>query len=641
MQTLEQVPIPLVGPGLVNKTSDTYGPGEYKEFTNLVITPEGTLKKRRPVQGLFGYLATPLTEKCVGSWGSDVVLANYDYPTNEPYLYRSRRVYGTSEGTYYLNLLPGLPAGLKANIDGQTAFAGTRAYYIEGLLQYNNLSYAIILATNKVVAGANITYSMRTFVVQGTFAAQNPDASSALVLNATATPVESANISETYTTADFNAVPIFPVVSHFIHKERFVIVSRDTVYFSKATDPTKFLVADDGAFFKFPGKLIKKVVPVNDLLYVIFDNSVSVITYNTSPNTDAQIKQISDGIGGEDAVLYGDTVYLLSYKYIYALNGTNLTKIVDLDIFLRSTFGYTPGTQHDNLGAGASPSLKLNVWDDGIYFYLRKLKFGSSTGSIFHVHPVAFGEMYRFDLNLGYISKYTFGYTDRVCKIADSATTRPSVRNSNDRFYLMSKNEALTQFDVFYFNKNQTFCPFPSGVVEADNYGIDAYTHTDNTTQNCMIIPVELTLPNFSPEGLRYMYRKFRSLQIQADLSSLTVVGNNLGAELELNVSAGLPATLGGAAPYTDQYFISEPLFELEATRHVGSYRYGINQRAKDLTVNIKTRDAVKVTFNSMDIYNDVNGSKVLQASLLEFVNLALIWSETNRGPTNYNKDRA
>lgn len=644
MKVLEQASIPLGGPGLVDRASDAYGPGEYKNLTNLVITPEGTLKKRRPVQGLFSGITNYLDEKIIGTWGSDVVYASYDYVGNNGYARRSRRIYGGGEGTFNDNLISGLPAALLTDIQAKTGFpAGANTnYLIEGIFQYNNQCYVIILAVNRSTALPITTYNSRLVIVQGTFFWQNPNAAGGPVLSTACSNIESANWTESYTTADWNAVPNIPMPSFFMYKERLFVATRDTLYFSRATDPTKFATVDDGGFIKFPGKTIKKVVPVGDLIYVIFDASISVLSYNTSPNTDAQVRVISDGVGGEDAVLYGDLVYVLSYKYLYGLSGSNVTKLADIPAaFLQNNIGATSGASNADLTAGQAPSLKLEVWDDGVYYYLRKLKYATVAGHISHIHPVGYSDMYRLDLSNGHTSKFTFGYGTRNMMVADSISTRPSNRNPNDRFYLMGKTESTTTFDIFYFSKNQTFCAFPSGFVVADKYGIDAYTHSNATHQNCCTIPIELTLLNYSPDSFRYMYRKLRTLMMQADLPSFTP-NSTVSAELELNIYAGLPTTLNGTNPFAKQHLISEPVSGLEPSRHVSSYRYGVNQRAKDISINIKTRDSVKTSFvNSMTIHNDFNPAKVLANSLMEIVDLSLIWSETNRGPTNYGKERS
>lgn len=635
MQTLEQVSVPLAGPGLVNKSSKSYGQGEFSKLTNVIITPEGTLKKRPPVTGIG--VGNNILDKVIGTFGSDVLLTKYNYVSNVAEVYRSTRHNG-------LDTITPTDPGIKAAMDAVTGFTGTeRYYYIDGVFSYNNMLYFIYVAANRVfVSGTRYTYSSRTFIVPATYNFANPEQLISLpAFTGSVYAVETANFSESYTFSATEGVVPYRVVSSFtVHKDRVLLSIRDTVYFSKSADPTKWAVADDGGFFKFPGKSIKKILTIGDLIYSIFDTSVSLVSYSQGPNIDLKITTISDGVGGEDAAVYGDTIYLLGYKHLYAVNGSNVSKLMDLNVFLSVAITSVFGNGVSALNIAYASSLKIEVWDDGIYFYQRYLKYGATDKSIYHTRYTPGGYVYRLDLNNGHISKYAFGPGGTDYRISDSAPTSPSIRNANSRLYLLHSTDAISE--VFYFTKNQVFYVFEgSTYLDVPFFGMDTYKLLSYKT--ACTIPIEIQISNFSPDGLMYLYRKFRSLELQADLPSL-YTGAAFEPELELIVEAGIPTAYAGAEPFSTSKIISEVLNSgaISPNNFVTSYRYGVNQRARSVDITIQTKASIKaysVTTSTLTAASD--GVRKVVSTLMEIVDISTLWTPTKKGPSNSSSERA
>lgn len=646
---LESSPVPLGGLGLVNKVSGNYGPGEYSKLTNVFITPEGTLRKRKPVLGLItDAFDTKSPDKFVGNIGTDVFVAKYDYTTNRAQVYRSLN-------DNFLNLFDpnGGEVAIRTAMDAVTGFnTSERYYYVEGMFNYGTQLYWIYVAVDRVTVGTSgntFDFKRRTFIVPSTYNYQSPE-QNLFQPNFTGSvyPVETANIVESITFgASVGPIPYAPIVSFMVHKERVLIASKDTVYFSKATDPTKWAVSDDGGFFKFPGKTIKRIVTVGDLIYAIFDSSIALATYGTGPNTDLRITLISEGIGGEDGVLYGDTIFVINYKSIYTVNGSNVSKLADIDpSFLAMTDRmWQVATASFDMRSAYSLNLRLSIFDDGIYFYLRYVRFAENDKSIYHIrYETSYSTyMYRMDLNNGHVSKYTFGYGGTDYRIADTFVSIPSSRGSDSRLYFMHNNSNFFG-SVFYSSKVSLFYGANTPIQGVFAHGMDEYTYSVNNRRVCTI-PVEIQIKNFSPDGLKYIYRKFRALELQADVPMLHD-GTDYLPELELLVEAGIPKISGGASIFTKNAVISQilgdPTTSPAPPNYVTSYKYGVNQRSKSVDITIKTRDTIKTIYVSSSTLQDsaANIAKVL-STLMEIVDLTTLWTPTSKGPSNSSSERA
>lgn len=658
MQNLEQASIPLIGPGLYPRVSDQYGPGEYKKFKNLNITPEGTLRKRRPVNGLINKGIGANADKIIGSWGSDVLFTGHDSINRRPYISRS------VSGLYIEPINYTSAASNKTDLIAATnssVYALGSEYnnvYLEGMLSYNKSIYGIfVLSFTNADTVSTRNYSYEIYVLKSnSYNYQNPSTNEDLsFISNTLLPSGQSSVEysqyptgRSITHTNFNTIPPSgnlpipekAVTGFSVHKERLLIAVDDTVYFSKATDPTDFRVSSGGGFFRFPGQKIKKVVSLNDLIYVFFDSSIFVITYNTDPNIDPQIRRISDGVGGEDATVYGDLIYFINYGSIYIVKGLNVSKLIDLEILTHTVVTHRVANDLVALTTFAyKSSLKLDAWNNGLYFYERQLRFGTPDESIHHTRYASYGPMYRLDLDSGYISEYTFGISTKSYPVADSIVSYPSTLNSESSLFLYHSNTNASFSNFFYFNNIQSFFYSPTEFYQDTPwYGVDSYQKEGVQELEVVTIPIELELSNFSPDAVKYFIKKFRSILIQANLSSFkygTSPNFTVENELLLTVEAGL-SDFSGAHPFIKTVILQQPLNGDISIPAVVASRHGINQKARSLSINIKTRSEVVALTRSWTEYNLTNlGQEKIESTNFELVDISVLWTPSRRGPTN------
>lgn len=119
------------------------------------------------------------------------------------------------------------------------------------------------------------------------------------------------------------------VYHSFIYKDRLWLVTGDTVFFSKATDFTKFGVSDGGGFFKFPEDSINFAFAHNDSIYVLCDTSIHNITYRVDPNTDASVVRISDDVGAEYGCVHKDSPFVVGPSGIYEISNGRFLQLIN------------------------------------------------------------------------------------------------------------------------------------------------------------------------------------------------------------------------------------------------------------------------------------------------------------------------
>lgn len=654
MATEVITPVPLAGPGYVGRKSRAYGPGEYRDLKNVVITPQGTLKKRLPVQG-YRYNwsgATPIN-KFIGHWGSDAVLTRYDSVNNQSVLFRRIESNNSLAAIGITNW-----AAFKTALDTASAYGAghTHFYIVEGIFQYNNSNYFIVLHAAYITSGTATTYKTKYYIVKGNYNYLHPERNDDITfdtvglvpfisLSDVVDPDSGANHSSSF----------LPITSFFMHKDRLVVAVRDTVYLSKATDPQKFSVSDDGAFFKFPGKYLKQVLALGDAIYCIFDNSISYATYNQGPNTDLQVRTISEAVGGEDACTYGNTIYLLKSESIYSIVGTNVSKLIDFEFPVYEGPKSRKYARSD-MAAAISPSYKIVAFDDGLYFFSRNHTFFQNNG---HTSQTIFKgvstNLYRLDLNNGHISRYTYTALETTVEAVIKDIFIPSVESiqtDQPAMFILAgstDNTASVCFShspVSYFYYDTTVTGRYDDVTE---HGLDSFSVKFGNNYYVRPVPVEIHLSGVTPDELKYYKKKFHSIMIEANVPSWCP-GNPVGApqggwqaELELNVIAGANLDDEGlvhssftpyAAP-TFTHLIKSPLF-IAPNNSVLGHRYGCLQRANAVDIQIKTRDDV---LNSFFKYYDelapaFEGKNQLLLSIMEIVDISTLWQPTGRKPT-------
>lgn len=120
----------------------------------------------------------------------------------------------------------------------------------------------------------------------------------------------------------------------FVIRDRMFVVDwiNNTVYWSKATDPTTWLAPDGGSVQINPGDgdIITKVVFINNSIYIFKRNKTYLFTFNTDPGVDGQVVPLSTVRGAHDALVYNNEIYLVNDQSVYKLVNNFFTDIAVL-----------------------------------------------------------------------------------------------------------------------------------------------------------------------------------------------------------------------------------------------------------------------------------------------------------------------
>lgn len=634
---VEVAPVGLTGRGLVVRGSNNYVSGEFQECQNLVLTPNGSLKKRPGVHGLVPP-GTGDFHKFLGYRGENALGTRL--PNDLLSMDNNSWQAVTRTGT----------GNLETSLEAKSLFgAGNRNYCFEGYVQYNNRDHLIVVHSKDplyniyVASGPNntrlkstLTMTTEDFVVSDKICTQHSEWSN----------------SKYYP-------PTVIVPSFEVHKDRLWIAHYDTVYFSKTADFLSWTAASDGGFFKFPGKTIKKIVPLGDNIYIIFDNSVSVISYSSGPNFDASIRTVSEILGGEDAIVYEGTIYLSKSNAIYTINGNNIVKLLDLDlgVILHPHFvAYKSGPVVPDPANSSKGDLKLVGFNGALYIIPRITVYYLVLGVIqdltfMHYLPAFSDGIYRIDLATGFVSKFLFGGSvsgNGPTRVFDGIYVPVDDDTNSAKLVLVGKSNAVGGTSVFYFGSNQVF-RYANSTDEdklhklIDNT-LDTYGHTGTLTLYACPINVKLTIANFSPDNLRYLIKKFRTISVEADVPmwSNEATPAIFVPELELKVKAGLEALGTGVLSLTT--ILNEDLANTNiGEQEIRSFRFGVVQRAKSITISINTRSVVDIERKAVSGLTTANPDavKTILKSLLEIVDIRTAWTYTGRDTSNVSGDKS
>lgn len=627
MQDVEVAPVTLTGRGHVQSESEAYVPGDYYSLQNMIITPEGTLKKRLPAHGFF-HNNTIKLNKIVGSWGPNVMYASYNEATGEPLIYQSLN----DTQIVPCNLLNMVP--FKAALVTASGFSvGTNFLLVEGFVQYGEVQYAIVLHSNvqyDVFNPNSARYTQKYYSVRVDGYSNSQATAQAFMTfdSAPSSLVPFATFFVDHNTFSHRAVPTNPVAGYKIFKERFFIAVGDTVYFSKGTDPAKFATVDDGGFFKFPGKVIKSFEAIGDNIYVIFENSISVINYSTSPNVDAKVTVISEGVGGKSSCVYTGSVYVLDHFNIHVIQGNNVSKLIELNVPLTSTNKVTYPVSYNDLSNGKVIGLHMEAFADALYVTKRWVKFASN-GSIYYTKYEGSGEVYRVDLKDGNTSKHVYKQNAVTHLPADLAVVSFGFGiEESSRLHVMCASSAANSYSGFHHSLFDGFMIGPAygNVLDILEHGLDSFSNAAGTSLLISPIEVDLELRGFSPDQLFYKQKKWRSVQVQANLPVITL-NSTVDAvpvwagELELTLFAHNKFIQA----LSSAHLLSEVLYANSPAVGVNGYKYGINQRTPSLGMRIKTRS--DYTPKDYTQFALAQGLDYIKASQCEIVELSLLWS--------------
>lgn len=650
-----QGPVQLAGKGFFRKSSNNYEPGEYHDLQNLIITDAGTLKPRPPFQSLKHPLLTKLNNfigySSLGEGGRTSAYSSFTSTGFSPSVYKATDTANASVSVNYAALQTTLLAGLPP-----AEFTANRRIQFEGLFDYNQKTYAIVWFSGYNGSNANSGYLR---VIEDTSAFGVFQGGSAV--SAPVYMVQRGWSITTYNPPNNPAYPQKPMVDWILHKERLWLASNDTVYFSAATNPLDFTVPA-GGFFRFTNKQIKNLVAVGDTVYVIFDDSISAITYQVDPNLDSTVAVVSGVVGGDGACLYGDVVYVVKNESIYQISGHNIDKVMDLSLALREQYSERIMNTADGDGlpltAGKNFEYKMVGWNDALYILPRHIVLNVDSLSLpsspydyqYSNSDVAFhsGGLFRVSLTNGSISRYLY----RGSSIpADMMYLGPEDQFNQNKLMLLFYHPLSNR--IGYMGSSPKFWYDIGAVGSAENatsgfdknvrfWHLDYYSDEPGTSLLVEPINIFMRIMNFSPDNMHWLMKKFRSIVLNGDFPRFWNGTEFVDyTRLKIGVGAYSNDTDGVATNIVidellTSYTPPPALASVIAATEPRSYRYGCNQRSKDITILIYSDTSLLPGLRPLSDYTtEATRIERLIESNVEIVDIRTLWSYLGRGPTN------
>lgn len=344
-------PIPLGGSGFIAKENGNFLPGEYKRLSNLEIDSSGFLINRRNVYSVHGEntgaAVVPIQnpQRFLGNMGSYSIISKGD----------TQFIAGEST---FLELWRLSEGGGPAGPISYSQFLG--------FFRYNNRNYWLVFEFNSAISVSLVLYYDVDIPV--------PDIPETYAPGYGASLTREVLLTFASDTTDFYE---FQFRNFFIYKERLWIATTVGLYFSAATDPTEFAVADGGGFFKHPGNRVNYAFAIKDNVYTLCDDAVYAMTYSTDPNVDSSERPLSDTIGGEMGCVHLDTPYFINNLGIFVINGNNIDKVMDSrfdygkDAYSNHIYSfeeylvvnkYSPVNYDNNYSPPAKVTIRKNLW---------------------------------------------------------------------------------------------------------------------------------------------------------------------------------------------------------------------------------------------------------------------------------------
>lgn len=310
--------IPLEGKGFVARQNRDYKPGEFRLLNNCEMV-DGRIVGRRNIrkhhESIVEGNTHPDTYGAIGffnQWTIYVGPSNEDLGVVAP-VYSSTQIAYTGTGDRVEMFEPNdmIDLGTEATGFGK----------IVGFFVYNHKAYWLVFRYNSDVATVGIEiYTADTTGINdpGDFVVGDISLDT------------SAGFRLFYDNVNFNS---FHYNNFFIFKDRLWICTSDGIYFSKATDPSRFEVDNDGGFIRFPDETINYAVAVRDTIYIFGTNKIYAVTYSKTPNdlNDINSRQLTDYMGATHACIYQDTPYFINNEGIFSINNSSIEKILTSD----------------------------------------------------------------------------------------------------------------------------------------------------------------------------------------------------------------------------------------------------------------------------------------------------------------------
>lgn len=654
-----QGPVVLEGKGLTWRTSSQYEPGELQIASNVRLTDRGTYKNRPPVQGFSYETVDPLGYShgmIVGSFGADCLVS---YPNRAPSIAKvsSLKYLTTGWATFRTNVLAQRPT--VATDGGHSNSIVT----IVGYFTYGDREYAITQCSYRPLATTNlVTYVLVMSAPRVSFLEPNTwDMHVALgnVVNIlTDTGMFASTVDVWYAANPRICQPL--VQDWVVFRDRLWLAIGDAVYASYPTDPTDFItpgVPTDpgGFFFRIPNQIVKSFSGLGDRLYLTCDSSIHVLSYTSNPNVDSELQIISNAVGGEDSTVLGDTVYVAKPNAIYAVNGNNVSKVYDLEVQLYDTstkrLVFDVGTGH--FSQGGTFAIKMEAYENCLYFTRRYFTPVSGAIGAYDVIPTAapiyafgaspFGtsNLLRLDMDNGFLSEYSFGQCGTP---VDCLFVPIEDRNNQTRFFMIGAPGIYAAASTRVFCFGNRFTPFSSAAdpnnpvyiftVGANEGALD--TVVDPVNQQALVNQIpsfSIMISNFSPDNLRYLIKKFRSIEVELRVPSYmdaSVKTPMMGLKLysgDTNDASTTTSEDNVTSNYLLETLLSPRSLDTNSPINDEIHRYGLNQRCK--------RISLLFSFAG-DVYTGLNAtSRAHSLPNWEIRDIRTLWSYTSRGPTN------
>ncbi len=644
VNTNVQSPIPLAGRGFTARHNDIYDAGEYPSLSNVFIKDQKLISRNG-----FNF---PEVSISGGSWGSPFYslgggesqhfsnLTGFIGSTHATPNVLSPTVVGkngmfhivetfNSISRFYQKSNRYSPESIQAGTDTDFDFT----YPVKQLTQPEGTPVTLTMKT--VFSGSTIT-GYQFYYASG-------DSGGTLPSFTAIGPVMPAK-----------GLPEF-FIDAFFFKSRLWIVTVEGVYFSGvgSANYTNF-TAPVGGFFKFSS--ITSVQALKDTIYVFNSTNVYALTYGTDPNIDAVNTNITNSIGGGASCVYDGLVYFTDSKTLYAVNNNSVSKVFDLNLYSK-TFVYNP------CNTATAPIVRYKLvpynnkiliifWASTLFTLLssntpvvnRGIKVPTTVydSTYWGFAPIPqvdvssndlteaqehFNNAFFLDMDEGTVTRLVFRDQRQLLSrnipmngyIVDAVSGRDS--NGINRLFVMTSAHrtppGIGAADPEWADRNNTnnfIYIYNEDASEINNdsrtdtnkvfdyyymYNKNAGTLSQNFRSN---IPLHVVIKEFTPDGNEYLIKKFRGLNVMGSIPS--------GVKMQF-VFDGNEYDDGNSFSLTNR---------VGAHIRPNSYRFGINQRARSLSV-ILSRPDTGVTGSVVTENNDV----------LTIEDMRLYWTYTSK----------
>lgn len=603
VNAIELAPLPLVGKGFAHRPTGNFQPGEYKRLVNMVMTSEGSLRKRPPVEIGFDGATVSSEGEFIGHLEEWVVFALND--GTDALKFCKRDGAGTNVNDIWV--------GDDLYVEGFDP--DTESHKIVGFFRYNNRNYWISISNNYTGTVDTYKFYLHSFTIN------TPEDVTVLPLVFQHDIPQDQSLLFTVAVDNhgmFGVAP-FEYKKFFWHKDRLWIVTNRGVFFSKATDPTNF-TAPDGGFFKFPDDLVKDAIAHHDKIYVMGNDNLQYITYVSDPNTDASVVSITTGVGGDALALHDDSVYLLRLDQLYLVEPSRVSKVFDLDLGITNGANLQLTTYFDYIiicaravsGDGIEPISKTPAWGE--------------TGEVIAEqwgNVPYFCNTYFLDMKNGVVTEFIYHENSLDDYVVDSESTTLSGPIS---WYLVPFETDASNYYYLWFQTSGTNVTlgrvFTLKDIAKDFKSEDKgyeFAWDALNAQEWQSIPILVEIDSFTPDGSEMWFKKFRSLTLEGQFP------------VALNDTAALSPTVAFAydnQAYTTALDINSDLgFNDQANvRLPVPIRVPLNQRAR----------SVSIRFHHELLDPDTFVEPAANESLrFELARATMFWTPTNRGPSD------